>query len=169
MADVFGGVCLIGACALLLLKKRPLKKSLTRCFRLVENFEESLDATNSSSSSSPNPDTNNSFLIDIKQDNDDNDEDIYMKQISFNSSSSTSLSSSSSSSSSSPTSISSMTPSFLFASKSTILVSIGLLGIRYGLSALAWDRSVHRYENLFDIESNSILHQVKKQISFVLQ
>jgi hypothetical protein len=152
---------LIGACALLLLKKRPLKKSLTRCFRLVDNFEESLDAINSSTSySSTNPDSNDSFLIDIKQDNDDNDDDIYMKQISFNSSSSTSLSSSTS-----PTSISSMTPSFLFASKSTILVSIGLLGIRYGLSALAWDRSVHRYENLFDIESKSILHQVKSQIS----
>ncbi len=152
---------MIGACALLLLKKRPLKKSLTRCFRLVDNFEESLDAINSSTSySSTNPDSNDSFLIDIKQDNDDNDDDIYMKQISFNSSSSTSLSSSTS-----PTSISSMTPSFLFASKSTILVSIGLLGIRYGLSALAWDRSVHRYENLFDIESKSILHQVKSQIS----
>ena len=133
MADVFGGVCLIGACALLLLKKRPLKKSLTRCFRLVENFKESLDATNSSSSnSSTNPNSNDSFLIDIKQDNDDNDDDIYMKQISFNSSSSSSLSSSSS-----PTSISGMTPSFIFASNSTILVSIGLLGIRYGLSALA--------------------------------
>lgn len=40
-SDVFGGICLVGSIALHLLKNRPPKKSLTRCFRLADDLVES--------------------------------------------------------------------------------------------------------------------------------
>lgn len=40
-SDVFGGICLVGSIALYLLKNRPPKKSLTRCFWLADDLVES--------------------------------------------------------------------------------------------------------------------------------
>lgn len=44
--------------------------------------------------------------------------------------------------------------------KLTIVVSTVLFGIRFGLSGLFWDRSVHAYEDLLDCTPRSSLHQV---------
>jgi hypothetical protein len=44
--------------------------------------------------------------------------------------------------------------------KFSILLPIGLLAFRVGLSALFWDRSVHSYMDLFDSNSKSQIHQV---------
>lgn len=40
-SDVFGGICLVGSIALCLLRNRPPRKSLTRCFRLADDLGES--------------------------------------------------------------------------------------------------------------------------------
>jgi hypothetical protein len=48
----------------------------------------------------------------------------------------------------------------LFATKENILLSVSLLGLRLALSALFWDRSVHTYQDLLDIQSKNELHQV---------
>ena len=132
-ADVFGGLCLVGACALFLVKRPPLKRSLTRCFRLVDQLD-SVGAISTASS-----------------------QDSFQHNDKFSGSNCGIIEPASSSSSSSS----------IYATKSTILASVALLGIRYGLSALFWDRSVHRYEDLLDSPAKSLLHEVRGTPFFV--
>ena len=47
----------------------------------------------------------------------------------------------------------------LFAEKATVLLSVLFIGIRFGLSALFWDKSVHTYQDLLDSEPKSELHE----------
>lgn len=46
-----------------------------------------------------------------------------------------------------------------YVSKAVILISVLSLGIRFGLSALFWDRSVHSYEDLLDSKPQNELHK----------
>jgi hypothetical protein len=46
------------------------------------------------------------------------------------------------------------------ASKQQILVSLAALGLRIGLSAIFWDRSVKNYQDLVDSVPNSLVQQV---------
>ena len=50
--------------------------------------------------------------------------------------------------------------SSMMATKLALLTAVALFGIRLGLSALFWDRSVHAYEDLLDCIPKSELHQV---------
>jgi hypothetical protein len=56
----------------------------------------------------------------------------------------------------------------IVASTIAVLTSVALLGVRFALSALFWDRSVHAYEDLLDSPAKSQIHQVnlKSQLSF---
>ena len=147
-SDVFGGLCLVGSCAIYLLKRPPLKRSLTRCFRLVDDLEDSIDSTNDSIEKNNLQEEQKFFEINEKNSSNSSITNSYnSKQKSFLYKKNYSTSNNTGNNS-------------IFATKSTILASVALLGIRYGLSALIWDRSVHRYEDLLDSEPKSLLHQV---------
>lgn len=133
-SDVFGGLCLIGSVALYLLKNKPLNKSLTKCFRLADDSNENSPNLEKASLTRSNS-TDNFFFSSSSLSNN------YYKTKSF---------------------ISKETG--LYATKITILTSVGLLGIRLALCALFWDRSVHAFEDLLDTPAVSELHQ-KLQIS----
>ena len=47
-----------------------------------------------------------------------------------------------------------------YASKLFVLVSVALLGVRLGISAIFWDRSVHNYQDMLDNMPISLAHQV---------
>ena len=158
-SDVFGGICLIGSIAIYLLKHPPPNKNLTRCFRIAEDPEDPL-STNSNTFTSKNElsnsqkkesyylpqsniitsnnksiteDDNHSYIYNqLNNINKDEKEIVHYKEINSN----------------------------FHATKAAVLCSVALLGIRLGLSALFWDRSVHTYEDLIDSVPKSELHQV---------
>lgn len=165
-SDVFGGLCLIGSITIYLLKHRPLKKKLTRCFRLADDVEDaSASSLASSSSSSSSSSLSSSPTL------------AQMQASSTNESKCAQLKLLPSSDSANYANLCNTTQSFfsynkqakamlkdnynhtIYATNTTILASIALLGIRYGLSAAFWDRSVHRYEDLLDSAPKSLLHQ----------
>ena len=150
-SDVFGGLCLVGSCAIYLLKRPPLKRSLTRCFRLVDDLDES----NSTESCGDSVEKNT--LLDEQKCFDIN-EKITNSAVNMNNSSA--YNNNKQKSFLAKKAYASSNTSSIFATKTTVLASVALLGIRYGLSALFWDRSVHRYEDLLDSEPKSLLHQV---------
>jgi hypothetical protein len=166
-SDVFGGLCLIGSITIYLLKHRPLKKKLTRCFRLADDVEELLAEASSSSSSSSSSSLSSSPTLAQMQ----------ASSTSESSSKCAQLKLLPASDAANYANLCGTTPSFfgynrqakamlkdnvnhtIYATNTTILASIALLGIRYGLSAAFWDRSVHRYEDLLDSAPKSLLHQ----------
>lgn len=52
---------------------------------------------------------------------------------------------------------------YLHASRLAVYFSVAMIGLRIAMSAIFWDRSVHNYQDLLDIEPSSLLHQVNKQ------
>lgn len=131
------GTCLVVSIGLFLLKKRPPNIGLTRCFRLKSEYDDDDDEVVTKVVYDHPGDSYT--LLTSKEDT---------QQISSTSSSqikSDSLNSYS---------------SRLVASKTTIVVSLILIGARLALSAKFWDRSVHAYEDLVDSVSKSKLHQV---------
>ena len=137
LSDIFGGLCLTSSVAIYLLKHRPLKMSLTRCFRLAGDdllIEDALKSETRSTAVGLNDPVKNASLSNKQQyskghflSNRFRDEHL----------------------------------SPIFASKAAILTSVALLGTRYALSGFFWDRSVHAYEDLLDSIPRSELHQVK--------
>lgn len=138
-SDVFGGLCLIGSIAIYFMKRPPLNKNLTRCFRLASDNNDSSVTTEQSGTSDAsilvlNEKTmynqiNYSFEYNQKQGSS-------CKENYLNSS--------------------------IYATKPVVLMSIAMIGLRLALSALFWDRSVHAYEDLLDCAPKSELHQVNK-------
>lgn len=142
VSDVFGGFCLIGAVAIYLLKCRPLNKNLTKCFRIADDVEDSAASLIQINSPNEKSDVHTSPLSSPLV----NSKNGYFFR--FNKTAS-------------------CNESGVYASRVAILLSVALLGIRLGLSALFWDRSVHTYEDLLDSPAKSDLHEVNKCIKLI--
>ena len=161
-SDVFGGLCLIGSITIYLLKHRPLKKKLTRCFRLADDVEELAESSSSSSSS-----LSSSPTLAQMQASSTNESLKCSAQLKLLPSSDSANYANLCNTTQNFFSYNKQTKAMLkdnfnhtiYATNTTILASIALLGIRYGLSAAFWDRSVHRYEDLLDSAPKSLLHQ----------
>jgi hypothetical protein len=146
-SDVFGGTCLIGSIAIYLLKHRPLNKSLTRCFRLSADEMDDVISSASSGSSEKGPlilpTHSASAAAAAAHGLDPHDAKIYSNSHYYVSSGKMRDASGA-----------------VIASKAAILASVAFLGVRFALSALFWDRSVHAYEDLLDCQATSEIHQV---------
>ncbi len=142
-SDVFGGTCLIGSIAIYLLKHPPPNKSLTRCFRLAvaDDLDDTISSIVPGGVKVPILPTANIMSSLSSSTTDYHDDKLYLNN----------------------RYVSSKVPRIsegMLASKAAILTSVAFLGIRFALSALFWDRSVHAYEDLLDCQATSELHQV---------
>ena len=135
VSDVFGGCCLVLAIAIYFNRRPPPHTNLTRCFRLADEGDEQTVAGDT-----VKPQMNcvkklkYSLYSPYTQLSSHADEDGLEAMYTGNAS--------------------------MFASKLVVFVSVALIGIRIGLSALFWDRSVHAYQDLLDNAPKSELHQV---------
>lgn len=147
VSDTAGGVCLCVAVLIYFLKHLPPQTKFTKCIRVNEtnpddsdveanpsclkNIYMPLTTTNHSQSKT---DKDSSYLYNQLNSTDKNDID-------------------------SSKDMNTGQNSTIFASKRFVIISVVILGLRIGISAMFWDRNVHIYQDLLDSEPCTEIHQ----------